>query len=117
MRETLNLLEAIELIAETDARYKAGAYNFVLEALNYAVKKLKQPRHISGKELLEGIKQYAAGQFGPMALSVLEHWGVSSTQDFGQIVFSLVEAGILTKTEQDSIEDFKDGYDFKKVFK
>jgi len=116
MKDATNILERIEDIVNRDVRYKLDAYNFVLEALNCTVSRRRVRRHITGKELLEEIKQYAKAQFGPMALSVFEHWGVSSTEDFGHIVFNLVNARILNKTEQDSIEDFKNGYDFKEVF-
>ncbi len=116
MRYGMKILETIENIVEKDIRYKLDAYNFVLAALDCAVKKLDRPRHISGKELLGVIKRYAQNQFGPMVRTVLEHWGITSTEDFGHIVFNLVEAKILSKTEEDSIEDFKGGYDFKQVF-
>ncbi|MBL7085082.1 MAG: hypothetical protein ISS43_03115 [Candidatus Omnitrophica bacterium] len=106
----------MEKIVQRDARYKIDAYNFVLEALNYTVSRLQKPRHITGKELLEGIKEYAKSQFGPMARTVLAHWGIASTQDFGHIVFNLVNARVLSKTEEDSLDDFKEGYDFEKVF-
>ncbi len=116
MKNVLNILETMEDIVKRDVRYKIDAYNFVLDALNYTVKKLKKTRHITGKELLEGIKQYAKKQFGPMARTVFEHWGVNSTEDFGNIVFNLVNTGLLSKTEQDSIEDFRNGYNFIEVF-
>lgn len=116
MGEVLNILETIESIISRDSRYKKEAYNFVLEGLNYTVSRLKKPRHVSGAELLEGLRRYAKEQFGPMALTVLKHWGINSTLDFGNIVFNLVEAKILNKTEQDSINDFKNGYDFKTAF-
>jgi len=116
MSEAANILETIENLIKRDSRYKIDAYNFVLEALNYTVSELKKSRHVSGRELLEGIKQYARDQFGPMARTVLAHWGVNRAEDFGYIVFNLVEAKVLSKTEQDSINDFKNGYDFKKVF-
>lgn len=112
----MNILRTIEEIAGRDIRYKIEAYNFVLEALNYTVRRLNRPRHITGGELLEGIKQYAREQFGPMTRTVFEHWGITQTEDFGHIVFNLVEARLLGKTEQDSLEDFKGGYDFKEVF-
>ena len=116
MSEAINILETIEHIVKRDARYKIDAYNFVLQALNYTVSKLKKSRHLTGRELLEGIRQYVKEQFGPMARTVLEHWGINFTEDFGNIVFNLVDAKILSKTEEDSIEDFKDGYDFKEAF-
>jgi len=116
MKHAINILTTIEDIVKRDPRYKIDAYNFLLEALNYTVRKLKQSRHVAGKELLEGIKQCLKEQFGPMAGTVLEHWGVNSTEDFGHIVFNLVDAKILSKTDQDSIEDFKNAYDLKKTF-
>jgi uncharacterized repeat protein (TIGR04138 family) len=116
MEVSTTTLEKIEAIVTRDTRYKIDAYSFVLETLNYSVRKLKSRRHVRGKELLDGVKQYAMGQFGPMVCTVFEHWGLKSTEDVGNIVFSLVDAGILSKTEEDSIDDFRNGYDFKKVF-
>ena len=116
MTQTKNLLETIEKITQRDKRYKIDAYNFVLEALNYTVNKLNKPRHVSGQELLNGIRQYGQGQFGPMTRAVLNHWGINTTEDFGHIVFNLVDAKLLGKTDQDSIDDFKQGYDFKEAF-
>ncbi len=116
MEKALNILETIEDIVTRDRRYKIDGYNFVLDALNYTVKNLNKARHVSGRELLAGIRQYTKEQFGPMARTVLEHWGINSTEDFGNIVFNLVNAKVLSKTEQDSIEDFRDGYNFNEAF-
>ena len=116
MAEPRNALETVERIIQRDGRYKMEAYSFVLAALSHTVRKFKESRHVGGRELLQGIKEYAKAQFGPMTRTVFEHWGVKSTEDFGHIVFSLVDAKLLGKTEQDSITDFKDGYDFKEVF-
>ncbi|MFC1631310.1 Minf_1886 family protein [Candidatus Omnitrophota bacterium] len=116
MKDALKLLETIEDIVNRDSRYKIDAYNFVLETLNYTVRNLKKTRHVTGVELLAGIREQAQKQFGPMARTVFEHWGVQETLDFGHIVFNLVDAKILSKTDQDSIEDFKNGYDFKDAF-
>ncbi|NIY14277.1 MAG: hypothetical protein GWM98_05010, partial [Nitrospinaceae bacterium] len=66
-------------------------------------------RHLSGQELLEGIRNFALQEFGPMSLRVLNTWGVNNTADFGEIVFNLVECGKLRKTEEDSRQDFLDG--------
>ena len=112
----MNILETLEEIVQRDRRYNLNAYNFVLEALNFTVTRLKEPRHVTGIELLAGIKEYTKDQFGPMARTVLEHWGINNTEDFGHIVFNLVEAKILSKTVEDSLEDFKNGYDFKHAF-
>ena len=118
-----------ELTAETiweeltgkDTRYTRDAYCFVREALDFTqdhVKKqnLGKPRHVSGQELLDGIRLYALQQFGPMTRTVLEEWGIRSCEDFGEIVFNMVEHKILSKTENDSREDFKGGYDFREAF-
>lgn len=116
MKDISHFLEKLEKIFKKGSRYKPEAYQFVMAALNFTVKKLKKPRHITGQELLEGIRQYALNEFGPMSRTVLEHWGVTTTEDFGEIVFDLVEADLLGKTEEDSKEDFKNGYDFKNAF-
>jgi uncharacterized repeat protein (TIGR04138 family) len=114
--EKIDFLVKIENIISQDKRYKLEAYNFVLRALNYTVKKFNKPRHVTGQELLAGIKEYAWEQFGPMARSVFEYWGINSTEDFGNIVFNLVDVKLLSRTEEDSINDFKGGYDFKQAF-
>lgn len=116
MKDLTHFLENLEKIFKKGTGYRPEAYQFTMAALNYTVKKLKKPRHISAEELLEGIRQYALEQFGPMARTVLEHWGVTCSEDFGEIVFDLVEVGLLGKTEKDSREDFKNGYDFKVAF-
>lgn len=113
------LVEKVETLAERDGRFRKEAYFFVFEALQFTVKSLNltgKQRHVTGQQLAHGIKEYALDRFGPMTLSVFEHWGVRSTLDFGEIVFGLVEAGLMGKTEEDSIEDFVDVYDFQKAF-
>lgn len=96
--------------------YHTEAYPFMLEALNFTLKKLKAPRHLSAVELLEGIRRYAIKLYGPMAKTVLEEWGIQSCKDFGEIVFHLVDLGFITKSETDSKDDFKVGYDFQEAF-
>ena len=114
--------EIMTRIRNTDTRYTVEAYQFVREALDYTVKKLSKPtegpaRHISAAELLEGIRQFALQEYGPMTLTVLTSWGVRRCEDFGQIVFNLVQTGFFGKTEQDSIHDFEGGYDFESAFR
>lgn len=115
--------EAIEEIVAHDPRFDRDAYQFVREALDFTVKILKKNpqgppshRHVSGQELLDGIRRHALEQFGPMSKTVLEHWGIKQCEDFGNIVFNMVEKGILGKTEKDSREDFKGGYSFEEAF-
>lgn len=109
------LFETIKKICEKNPAYDPEAYLFTQEALEHTAKSLKK-KHVSGQELLEGICKYAIQEFGPMALTVLREWRVVRTEDFGKIVFSLVEAGKLGKTEEDSIEHFANGYNFDEVF-
>ena len=116
LAEAIDFLKRIEKAAERDTRYKAGAYSFVMESLQFTVTKLNRPRHVSGQELLEGIREYALQQFGLMARTVFEQWGIRSTEDFGEIVFNMVEVGLMGKTNTDSKDDFKNGYDFKEAF-
>jgi uncharacterized repeat protein (TIGR04138 family) len=116
-----DFIESIKSICARDNRYEPDAYLFVREALDYTVKKLKKPadgpaRHVTGQELLEGIRVFALHEYGPMALTVLKSWRINHSSDFGEIVFNLVESGKLGKTDHDKKEDFSDGYDFVEAF-
>ena len=113
--------EALAIILQADPRYTRDAYVFLRLALNYTLKALPKanasgPRHISGQELLEGIRQYALQEFGPIARTVLATWGITRTEDFGEIVFNLVNHGVLGKTDEDKKEDFAGGYSFHDAF-
>ncbi len=112
----MNNIEVLRKIVEKDKRYPLEAYYFVLEALQFTRKKLHKEKHVTGNELLEGIKDLALSHYGPMAKVVFEHWGIKKTVDFGNIVFNMVNEKVLSKTEEDSINDFKDVYDFDEVF-
>ena len=103
-------------IYEGDIRFRPDAYEFVLEALSFTQKRYRRTKHVTGDELLQGIKDLLMERFGPMALTVLRYWRVRSTEDFGHIVFNLVEKKILSKTEEDNIEVFRNKYDFHEVF-
>lgn len=92
-------------------RYSPEAYYFTLDALNRTVAGLSVHRHLSGPELLEGIVHLATERFGPEALHTLDGWGVSATADFGNIVFDLIEIGVLSKTDDDRLDDFADVFD------
>ena len=112
----LHIEDLLEGVVRENPRFTLEGYLFVREALDYAVGQLEAPRHISGEELLLGVREYALSQFGPMARRVLMEWGITSCEHIGEMVFLLVDAGLLGKTEEDRIEDFKKGYDFKEAF-
>ena len=114
--------EAIELVVSRDTRFARDAYLFVREALDFTQKLAARQsrgrlRHVTGQELLNGIRDFALREFGPMAPTVFEHWGVQSCRDFGDIVFNMVDIGLLAKTEKDSRTDFEEGYDFFEAFR
>ena len=114
--------EVLDMILAKDDRYHRDAYYFVREGLDFTQQKLtkaagaKEPRHVSGRELMDGMRRYALVNYGPMAKTLLNEWGVTSTEDFGEIVFNLVENNLLAKTEEDSREDFGNGFDFDEAF-
>ncbi len=117
MNDALSLDEALERLCARDDRYHERAYLFVLAALEYAQGKLEQRRHLSGGELALAYRDFALEQFGLLASTVLAHWGVHRTDDFGQIVFLLIDAGLLARQPSDKIEDFDEVYDFGDVFR
>jgi len=110
------MLQKIQALVDRNPKYKFEAYSFILAALHFVMSKVTPPRHITGREFCEGIREYAIDQFGPMARTVLEFWGIGETLDFGRLVFDLVEIGLMRKTDEDSLSDFKDVYDFNQVF-
>lgn len=113
--------EAMSLILKEDPRYPPAAYVFLRLALDFTIRTLNKPakgpaRHISGQELLDGIRRYTLQEFGPISRTVLETWHIFQTEDFGNLVFNLVNHGVLGKTDQDRIEDFAGGYSFHAAF-
>ena len=121
----LDLEQAIrERVLSRDSRFSLPAYLFIYESLAFTQKQLGRDapeldagkRHVSGQELVAGIRAYSTGLFGPLAPAVFRNWGLRSSRDFGQIVFNLVEGDLLGKTEQDCIDDFADGFDFDTDF-
>jgi uncharacterized repeat protein (TIGR04138 family) len=115
--------EVLEIILSKDARYHRDAYFFLREALDHTHTAMGketrsgQNRHVTPAQLLEGIREFALEQYGPMALTVLAEWNIRSCKDFGEIVFIMVEHSLLAKTEKDSREDFEGGYDFYEAFR
>lgn len=116
--------EIVALICKEDPRFNRRAYDFVRLGLDHTVKELKKKdsaraeksRHVSGPELLEGLRVYALDQFGPLAKTVLNAWGVRRCRDFGDIVFNLIEYNVFSKTDSDRREDFTDVFDFDEAF-
>jgi uncharacterized repeat protein (TIGR04138 family) len=129
--------DVLDIIIQKDSRYEKGAYYFLRHALDFTIKKGKEGKgvkkgetgkkgevgkkgepggHISGQQLLEGIREYALEQYGPMTLTLFSEWGIKQCSDFGEIVFNLVDYGVLGKTEDDSRADFADGYNFHDAF-
>ncbi len=143
--QSVSFDEVIDKIVAKDQRYDREAYHFVREALDFTQEKIKrseklkphsttiteadlaeykakraekeQHRHVSGQELLEGIRQHALQKYGPMAITLFGFWGIRQCEDFGEIVFNMVENNGLNKQEQDSRDDFKAGYNFDDAFR
>ncbi len=121
-----------------DRRYKFDAYVFVFEALRFAQEKMglggdsvndddderaesdedgnEPERHVTGQQLCGAMRRFAHEQYGRLAKQVLNHWGITSTGDFGEIVFNLIEIGQMRKTPEDRREDFDDVFDFDEAF-
>ena len=114
--------EAVALAVSKEERYRPEGYNFLRETLETTLKKRSKSKHpptsthLTANELLEGFQKYALKEFGPMAPTVLDYWGISSCRDIGQMVFHLVEAGAFGRTESDSLSDFDHGFDFHEAF-
>ena len=119
--QKIGFTEALDSIVAADPRYQRDAYIFLRDALDYTTKQQKKikgaaVRHVAGPELLQGVREYALKEFGPMALSVFSFWGIYRCEDIGHMVFNLIGAGIFGKTDEDSMEDFKEVYDFHEAF-
>ena len=119
--QKIGFAEALESVVVHDPRYQRDGYIFLRDALDFTTKQQKKSkgvsvRHVSGPELLDGVRQYALKEFGPMVMTVFDSWGIRSCEDVGHMVFNLIGAGVFGKTEQDSIQDFKNVYDFEEAF-
>ena len=127
--QTIDFEGELNQIVEKDPRFDREAYVFLRQALDFchrseikAGKKARIPEktgenHISVAQLLDGIRQYALHEYGPMSMMVLNAWGIRSSQDFGEIVFKMVEHRLLSVTEQDTREEFAKGFDFFEAFR
>jgi uncharacterized repeat protein (TIGR04138 family) len=116
-----NLEDDIRKIVAADPRYHYEAYEFVQEALKHTQRALGRhktdQKHVGGKELLDGIRLYALKSFGPMVPTMLEEWGIHSCEDFGEIVFNMIKHKVANKSDSDSPDDFKGGYNFDDAFR
>ncbi len=118
----------IEQIVTEDGRYPLEAFGFLHDGLARAVRDVhgedpppgdesgETTRHVSGQHLCEGLRAEATDRWGMLARTVLERWNIRATIDFGEMVYLLIEANHMKKTESDSIEDFRDVYDFESGF-
>lgn len=120
--QKLEFPEAVDLIVAEEPGFDREAYFFLRDALDYTVKlrkKVREPgvsEHVSGQQLLEGIRLYALKQFGPMVVTVFHYWNVQRCEDFGKMVYSLIRVRVFGKTDTDAIEDFKSAYSFEEAF-
>lgn len=89
-----------------DTRYSLEAYCFVLDGLEFHLARLGEKRHLNGRELSEGLLTFAHKQFGPLARTVFKNWGINATDDFGRIVYNLIDIGVMSRQPEDRIEDF-----------
>ena len=113
--------ETLDQVVARDQRYSREAYGFLREALEFTQKRRRKTRaaattHVSASELLEGFRDHALQQFGPMGMTVLQYWGIRSTGDVGRMVFNLIEAGVFGRADDDRIEDFENGFSFEEAF-
>ena len=116
------MTDPLRQLAMSDQHYALEAYQFLFEALDHAVNRAGrqgtdgQARHVSGQELLEAMREHGAQLFGPLAAQVWRAWGIHETLDWGKVVFRLVDARLLNRRDEDSIDDFRDGFDLDEAF-
>ncbi len=113
------VVQTIETLARERGRFSPQAYFFVLEALNFTLERLHakgHKGHITGQQLLEGIRDFAQKNFGFLGRAVFESWGLTRSIDFGDIVFDLVSVQLLSKQETDTRDDFAGGFEFASAF-
>ncbi len=122
--QDLDFDEVVELICKEDPRYDRKAYTFLRQGLDHTVKELKRKeaakagksQHVTGAELLDGLRAFALDQYGPLTKTVLNAWGIKRCGDFGEMVFNLIEYNVFSKTENDRKEDFIELYSFEEAF-
>lgn len=118
---TIGFQQAVERIVSEHSDYEADAYHFLREALEFTVKRQQKrrgdtARHVNAGQLLGGWRDYALREYGPMAATVIESWGIRETRDVGVLVFRLIDAGVFGRNEGDTLEAFEGGFDFHDAF-
>jgi uncharacterized repeat protein (TIGR04138 family) len=114
--------KSLEEVVREDGRYPLEAFAFLNKALGRAVKDIhgsageEGPHHVTGQQLCRALREEARDRWGMLAPAVLERWNIHGSIDFGRMVYLLVENRIMSKTEEDSIEDFRDVFDFDQAF-
>jgi uncharacterized repeat protein (TIGR04138 family) len=108
--------EVIDELAEASGRYQARAFLFVISVLDHARRMLGREGHVTGQEVCVAARDLAIREFGPAAKMTLNGWGITTTLDIGQIVYLMIEKELLSKTEDDTVDDFKDAFDFETEF-
>jgi uncharacterized repeat protein (TIGR04138 family) len=116
MKEEKDFRKIVEGICDKEARFKPDAYEFIMQALGFAQKQAKKTGHLTGQEVALGVRDLAIQQYGPMAKTVLNHWGIRATADIGALVFIMIEHKLLSRQETDSIDDFNNVYDLDAAF-
>lgn len=119
--QPIQLENAIAEIVQVEPRFAPGAYFLVREALDFTVDRMAESnggekRHVSGPELIIGFRDYTLQEYGPMAATLLEDWGLVECKNIGEIVFLFIEHGVFGKQESDTIDDFSNIYEFKTEF-
>ncbi len=125
--------KSFDEVIRTDGRYPPDAYAFLHEGVAEAVKRLygakagdeesharlsqqRIPRHVTGQQICHALRELALQRWGMLAMTVLGKWNIRQTLDFGNMVYLLIQNQFMKKTEEDSLEDFRDVYDFAEAF-
>jgi uncharacterized repeat protein (TIGR04138 family) len=116
MNELRLATDVLAKLRQRGDTYDERAYLFVMASIEFLQGKLPERRHVTAAEVTHACRDFALEQFGLMARSVLEHWGIRGTGDFGRIVYSLVECGVLVTQPGDRVEDFHDVFSFDQAF-
>lgn len=111
-----DIYSKIEAISDASGRFRPQAFLFVFRCLEHCRRELERQGHVTGRELVAAARDVALAEFGPMAKTVLNDWGIRATEDIGTIVFLMCDESLLSRTEEDTLDDFRDGFDFETEF-